>query len=617
MRPRLFLSLLPILLIATAAPARAQAQAEPLPGLEALMDSVIGIEIREYGVPGIVVTVVHEGRIVFSKGYGMADQATRRPVVPESTVFRVGSVAKPLTATAVLQLAARGRIDLDAPVERYVGRGMLRGRYARQVRVRHLLTHTGGLDVRLTGTAAATADGMLPLAEYLRRDLPPVIHRPGRVTRYSNHGYALLGLVVERASGMPFERYMRDHVFRPVGMTSSGYRLEGDALRRAAVGYEPRRGGPVRAVVMHPHVSPAAGLNTTAADMGRWMIAQLEAPASPQLVPRLRMDDAMPGWAYGLYETWENGRRGFGHSGGIRGFMSGVYLWPRERTGLFVSDNGYDGEVVRVVFRAFADRYLPAPPAPPPPARYVPAPGAAARARELAGSYRMASAARGNLERAGVLRAGDVSVTAHPDGTITLFRMRLRETSPLHYRQAEGEEIVAFVRDRRGRVRWLLQTDPFGGNVAWERVAWWQAASLHQALLYVFVLAFLAAPFLGPRGGTGGVLRQSVAGAWSARARRLRKFVSALNLLFLVLLFLGFRASRATGMLLGPPPLVRIALALGVAAALLAVIALPWSGWKLRQEKGPAEIAVHAAFTVIALGFVAYLAYWNLLGWKF
>jgi CubicO group peptidase (beta-lactamase class C family) len=608
-------------LVATAlACAPAAAQTRDLPALEAFVDSVALVEIREYGVPGMVITIVRDGRVVLCRGYGYADLRARRPMSPDSTVMRVGSVSKPVTALAVLQLAESGRIDVDAPVERYLP-GVLRGRDADRVRVRDLFTHTAGLDVRLNGTTTTDPRRLLPLRDYLRRDPPRVAHPPGEVIRYSNHGYVLLGRLVEAASGEAFDAYMRRHLFAPLGMRSSGFRLDGELGARAAAGYEGRR----RAAVLHPQIAPAAGLNTTAADMGRLMVAMLDsgrvrgaAPlystraAALALGRRFTMHPEMPGLTFGMFETRRGGVRGVGHSGGIRGFMSGVYLWPQQRTGIFISNNGNDGNAVQAIYAAFVDRYLASPRADPPP----PLPGAEARAARMAGRYRLASPAVRSLERAGALRRGELRVRPGPGGSMVMFGEPYVEIAPGVY-QADGSgEVIGFREDARGDVRWMLTSDPFGGNRAWERVAWYQSAALGQTLAILCLIGFLTLPWIHPA-PVGGVLKQQTGSREIDVARMHRRVVAIGYLLFPVALGFAFRASRATGLLAGVPPGVRMALGLGVVATLLAV-ALPITGWRLRRAGAPrVERVLHGAVTIIALGFAALLWSWNLLGWRF
>lgn len=621
LRARRFLSTAPAALaVMVTGASPVVAQADPA-SLEAFIDSVAGVEIREYGVPGMVVTVVRDGRVVLCKGYGYADLRSRRPMSPDSTVMRVGSVSKPVTALAGLQLAEAGRIALDAPVDSYLP-GLLRGRAADQVRVRDLFTHTSGLDVRLNGTTTTDPRRLLSLRDYLRRDLPPVVHPPGEVIRYSNHGYVLLGRLIETASGEDFHRYMQRRLFAPLGMHSSSFRVD---ARRVATGYEASRRGPVRAVVLHTQIGPAAGLNTTAADMGRLMVAMLDSgrvaggeplysarTAAQALGPRFGMHPEMPGMTFGMFQTQRRGVRGVGHSGGIRGFMSGMYLWPEQRTGIFISNNGNDGDAVQAVYAAFVDRYLARPrpnPSPPPP-------GAEARAARMAGAYRLASLAVRNLERAGGLRRGALRVRTGPGGTIVMFGEPYVEIAPGVYQSEASGEVVGFAEDARGEARWMLTSDPFGGNRAWERIAWYQSAAFGQTLAILCLIGFLSLPWIRPA-SAGGVLKRQAATPAIDLARTHRRAVAVGYLLFPVALGLAFRASRATGLLAGVPLGVRLALGIGVVATVLAA-ALPVTGWRLHRAGAPrTERVLHAAVTLVALVFAALLWSWNLLGWRF
>ena len=584
--------------------------------LGAFLDSLFRAELA-YGAPGAVVAVVKDGRVVALKGYGYADLRTRRPVDPARTVFRVGSVSKPVTATLALHLAERGRLDLDADVNGYLRDVRVPEAFGRPVTAAHLLTHTAGLDTRLNGTNAATAEGILPLSRYLARDLPPRVHAPGVTMRYSNHGTTLLGHVIEAASGEPFETYAARHLFGPLGMTRTAFRMTPELARDAATGYEPTRRGPRRAASLHPHITPAAGLVTTGADMARFMAMHLEGGAGvlrPETVEemhrvRFRMDTAMPGLAYGFFEHRESGRRALLHSGGIRGFMSLVALWPEERVGLFVSNNGYDGTFIYEVYTAFARRAFPSvpPPYPPPPA------GSRARTKAIEGVYRLANHPRRNLEKSGALRRGDLLVRVGRDGTLRLFGGRFVEVSPYHWRSVRSDERVAF-RTVDGRMQ-LLSTDPVGGNQAWERLRWWEGPSLHGPLVFLFLAAFLAAPFVRPRPPRGGVLSAQPVPAGARQAWRVLAAVALLDLVFVWGLVLAFRASRDVGLLLGVPAGMRAALWLGAAAS-IAALALPFfavRSWR-RGYGTPAWRILYSLLSVVILGFVAFLHYWNLLG---
>jgi CubicO group peptidase (beta-lactamase class C family) len=605
-----------LFLLLLASPSLAAAQPADRGELEAFLDGVLLRELTDYHVPGAVVAVVRDGEVLLAKGYGYADLAAKRPVVADRTVFLVGSVAKPVTATAVLQLVERGKLRLDEDVSRYLKSFQLDGP---PVTAAHLLTHTGGFDVTLIGTAAPKALEVQPLGRYLAERMPPRVRPPGLVFAYSNHGYALLGHLVEEVSGRPFARYMDENIFQPLGMRHSGFlpleRLEADL----AVGYE---GGSRIAPPVYPQIGPAAGLATTAMDMARFLIAHLEgshilgeATLREMHRQHFTQEPCMPGMTWGFFESFENGRRTLFHGGGIRGFMSGVYLWPEHRTGLFIADNGYDGALVGAVARKFLDHYFPGErPRTRPPA------GSVERARQCAGRYRLAGSSRTTLEKAAALREGDFLVRDLGGGALGIWGLRFVEVAPWLFQDAEGEERVAFRRDAQGRVTHLVTEELFVGNQTWESLPWYRSASLHRDLFLLLIALFVAALFVRPAVERQGLFTEVVELPLAVRRTvRLGVLLSGLVLLFLVLFVLGFRqAAQGAGLLYGVPWLVKVALAvpllaIPVALALAVEVVRAW-----RSRAGSLRWRVWSA--VLAMGgiiFPAFLSFWNLLGFRF
>ncbi|HET9497918.1 MAG TPA: serine hydrolase domain-containing protein, partial [Candidatus Limnocylindria bacterium] len=206
----------------------------PTPQLHAQVAEIRG---RHPSV-GLAVGVVHDGRIGFFEGHGLADLDSAMPVT-EDTVFRIASITKVFTAIAVMQLVERGLVDLDQPADRYLRayRLILADPSFRTPTVRHLLTHTAGIpevrgltdllraDFTPSGGRPATlsvraGDPIPTLAAYYRDGLRVVV-QPGTAFAYTNHGFATLGQIVEDVSGMPLDRYVREHLFDPLGMADS------------------------------------------------------------------------------------------------------------------------------------------------------------------------------------------------------------------------------------------------------------------------------------------------------------------------------------------------------------------------------------------------------------
>jgi N-acyl-D-amino-acid deacylase len=197
-------------------------------------DAAIERFMQDRSVPGGALAVVRNGRLVHARGYGLADRDRQAPATPAS-LFRIASLSKPVTAVAVLQLAGRGRLDLDARVlgllqlESRLPKGRTLDERWRRITVRQLLRHTGGwdrdksFDPMFRPRAIAEALGEAPpagAASVIRYMLgQPLDFDPGSRHAYSNFGYCLLGRVIEVASGQAYEPFVREHVLAPAGIT--------------------------------------------------------------------------------------------------------------------------------------------------------------------------------------------------------------------------------------------------------------------------------------------------------------------------------------------------------------------------------------------------------------
>jgi CubicO group peptidase (beta-lactamase class C family) len=135
--------------------------------LAVFLDGLLGGLMEERHIPGAVVLVVKDGSVFFAKGYGFADLETKRPVDPETTLFRVFSVSKLFTATAVMQLVEQGKLDLHADVNQYLDSFSLEERFGKPVTLANLLTHTGGFDDALLGSIQPLEREPVPLGKYL------------------------------------------------------------------------------------------------------------------------------------------------------------------------------------------------------------------------------------------------------------------------------------------------------------------------------------------------------------------------------------------------------------------------------------------------------------------
>jgi CubicO group peptidase (beta-lactamase class C family) len=206
-----------MLLLATA-PAAAQQTTKP-PGGSVLerLDRVIAERMDASGVPGFCVAVLAGDRVVHARGYGEADPSGR--AVTADTPFVTGSSGKAFTALALMQLVDAGKVDLDAPVRRYVPELQTGDREeADRITVRQVAQHTSGFQTGAGGPLLASAEDGTALEAVAEVRDEQLASQPGQSFHYSNINYVLAGLVIERASGEPFADYMRRHVFAPLGM---------------------------------------------------------------------------------------------------------------------------------------------------------------------------------------------------------------------------------------------------------------------------------------------------------------------------------------------------------------------------------------------------------------
>jgi CubicO group peptidase (beta-lactamase class C family) len=372
-------------------PISAPAGEHPLnqPDVDAWLDGLLPVALESTDIAGAVVTVVDDGKVVTTRGYGHSDTGTTGgeavPVDPESTLFRPGSVSKLFTATAAMQLVESGDVDLDTDIGEYLDVEVPRT-FDGPITLRHLLTHTAGFEERIAGLIGS-GDMSPVLRDALAEDPPEQVYEPGTVPGYSNYGNSLVGYVVERVSGVPFEEYVERNIFEPAGMTSSTFAQPlPDALSdRISQGYDTSAAAPGPFEIVG--TPPAGSLTASAPDMARFMLAQLGEPDTgsllePETLTLMHapgLDDsslgnlaAVPRMALGFFDESRNGRRIVGHGGDTNYFHSHLQIYPEERAGIFVSFNstGNSGiatlELREAVLHGFTDRYFPASSAPAP-----------------------------------------------------------------------------------------------------------------------------------------------------------------------------------------------------------------------------------------------------------
>jgi CubicO group peptidase (beta-lactamase class C family) len=310
-------------------------------------------EMRRAEIPGLSIALVDDQRVLWSRGFGYAD-AERGIPANAQTIYGIGSVTKLFTATAVMQLAEQGRIDLDAPLTRYVPEFSVRARFADATPItpRHLLTHHSGLPgdylKGMWTLHPAPFEQVVPLLKQDYASYPPNL-----VYSYSSLGYSLLGRAIENVSGQKYASYMNNAVLAPLGMTDSTFGVDPERVPRLTVGYRQGKPGAERYFLRDV---PAGALFSSAADMTRFIrmsLADGQAEARSIVRPgtlremwRAQNSSVALDMDYRIGLGWMLGQSGLDyagpvvrHNGGTLGTASELMLLPQHKLGVIVLAN--------------------------------------------------------------------------------------------------------------------------------------------------------------------------------------------------------------------------------------------------------------------------------------
>jgi CubicO group peptidase (beta-lactamase class C family) len=597
--------------------------------LAAFVDGFVSGRMHSEQVVGVTVSVVHGGELIFARGYGHDDLAAGRPVEAARSLFRPGSISKTFTWTAIMQLVEQGRLDLDADIQTYLPDLEIAQSFAEPITLNHLMAHTPGYEESVMGHLFADDPaGVLPLVEYLRDFRPRRVRPPGVLPAYSNYGVAVAGHIVASVSGLPWETYVEQHIFEPLGMNDSTFRepwtvdhldpMPARLRQNMSKGYV-RRGGAYHAgdFTFIGHVSPAGALSTTATDMARWMLAHLNLGRlgdarvlDSETARRMQrqhhtMDPQMPGMAHGFIESHIHGYRAIGHGGGTIHFLSDMQLVPDLGLGVFISVNTTGGGgLIDEFVAALVERYFPAGPFTIPPAAV--AAEAGRPLAEYAGSYLPSRRPFTSVERMFLL--GGASVSAPGDGGLLVAgaggEYRLEPLGGDSFRNRETGQRVTFTSDPDGAINAILVPVPV---LVLEKVGPFGNPSVLYGILaaagFILACAVVGAWLRRKR-----PLQQTPAEAWAAR------LLIVTALVWLAVFGLGAIGTMPMGSDFAavffefPAPALVAALALTLPAAVLSVLSglllYPvWStaSWPLWRRLRHTGVVLAALATLLVL----------------
>lgn len=625
------------------------AVAAELPNLEAFVDGVVGGFMAQQRIAGAEVAVVRDGETLLVKGYGIDSVEPRRAVDPNESLFRLGSISKTFTWLSIVQLAERGKLKLDDPINDHLPDELdvPDEGFEQPIRIIDLMNHTAGFEDILQGLFVAGDATPLSLQEQLRQRRPHRVRAPGKFMVYSNYGTALAGAIVAHVSGMQYESYVEQNILVPLGLAHTTFReqykptaglpqpMPAELAAHLSQNIESRYGA--WQAIPHEHIvsmAPAGAAVSTAGDMARYMLAlldpqRLEAAGvlktetfAQMREPSFQSAPGMPAVHHGFFNsplgtTARLAVDNLSHGGSTLHFRSFLVvtddLGGHGTLGVFVAANSATGAtMVQAVAERILAKYFP----PSPQAEATVPEGGASRAREYAGQYRTARRSYTQFEQ--IINVGTINVSATKEGYLVIAiggpPLRYVEIGKDLFRQTNGDATIAFVRNERGAVSHLVA---YIGTV--ERVAFfaspqWLALALAAALLACVGVLIAAA------------LRREPVPPHSVGERRSAQVIAGTAiawLLFIVLVvvwILPFAGPEGQDQFVYgyPQPLLKVALAVGVIATGLSVLGIATLVPVWRERTWPIGRRLrHTAAVALFVVLVATLLQWNAIGFRY
>jgi CubicO group peptidase (beta-lactamase class C family) len=284
------------------------------------------------------VLVARDGKVIFSKGYGLANVELDVPNTPQ-TKFRLGSITKQFTATAILLLQERGKLSVSDPICKYFDNCPAAWS---EVTVHNLLSHTGGIP-NFTSFPDYMPKMMMPVTtqEMIARFKDkPLDFKPGEKWDYSNSGYFLLGAIIEKVSGESYESFLQKNIFDPLKLTGTGYDHFDTILKKRATGYSLSKGKTVNSAFLDMTQPYSAGsLYSTVEDLFLWYEALYSGKVLSAKSFEMLTTPVKNNYAYGLGVETKFNRKMIAHGGGINGFATFIARFPEEKLTIVVLRN--------------------------------------------------------------------------------------------------------------------------------------------------------------------------------------------------------------------------------------------------------------------------------------
>ncbi len=600
--------------------------------LESFLDGIFDENMKSYEIPGAVISIVKDGKEIFSKGYGYADMDRKTVVDAGSTLFRISSITKLFTATAVMQLAQAGEINLEEDVNHYLQGFRIKNNYNKPVTMAQLLTHTSGLDSDEIGDLSKKESEVNPISKVLENRMLPVIREPGSEIQYSNYGMSLAGCIVEEVSKQSCKDYIDQNIIEPLGMENTKFALNDAKL---AQGYHVVENKPTKMNMEgYFNLYPIGGILSTADDMARFMVCSLKKgeydgqrildqdTATTMQSRHAGFDPLLPGTCYGFSERCIRGIRAVGHSGYSEdGFSSEVCLFPEYNLGIFIAINQGQNNLFPQEFASyFIDHYYQKEEA------KTAASTEAFQKSSVDGVYRFGDYARSTIAKGDIFGAGEeVIVRQNKDGTLTLDETdpftgkksitTAKQISTLAFQKPDGDYIV-FKKNASGQAAYMAQTsDSWHGT--YEKISWYETNQFQNTFFLVIMLIALLEIVLWILSLIKRMLKSKNSPAaektviWS---KNIMGLGALLNFNFFVVSLTTWGTRLRYGVPLDIKILLCVPIAAGILTMLLAILSvIIWKG-KYNSLRYRIYISVGV---IIGILFIWFDCYWNFMGFHY
>lgn len=599
----------------------------------AFLDGIMPQQLAREDIAGAVISVVRDGKVIFARGYGYSDVEKKKPVSPDDTLFRPGSISKLFTWTSVMQLVEQGKLDLDRDVNDYLD-FKIPATYSKPITLRNIMTHTAGFEESVQELFVADAKDLQPIGPYLQKHMPARIFPPGTTPAYSNYATTMAGYIVQRVSGQDYFDYVDEHIIKPLGMTHSTFRQPlPDALaplmsKGYTVASQPAK------KYEFVEAAPAGSSSVSAMDMTRLMIAHLQngkyenvqilKPETAELMHSRQFANLpdMNAMCLGFYEETRNGHRIIGHAGDTDYFHSDLHLMPDAQLGFFISYNSAGkGEISarEAVWHAFLDRYFPIELK-----DGSPVSTAKSDAEQVSGRYIVSRRSQDNI--LSVLSvAGEFNIVPNEDGTISSKDLKdmngepkkFREIGPMMFRDVNDQDRLGFKKDESGNTVAVIDF-PF---MVFQKASGWENSAFQLPLVICSLVVLLLTVLLWPIAAL--IRRHYVKPLIMTPAQKRLRLLVRLACIAFILFFLGYVAFFSLALkdiaLLSPKgnPWLRLIQLLGWLGVLGSLVAI-YSAIRSWQDS-TRWLWSRIGDTLIALSFVGVICFvftWHLLHWS-